>query len=177
MDTYKQVLPYLRNIVPKWNSVKTTDLNADKHVAHKFFIDTMRNSLQSKKLLRTLIFDYEKSLIEDDDDEESDDQASNPHVTPGEPEVEAVCNPTSDTPNPELKQANTAKVESPKSEATKPSKMLVGAKRSFEETTNKAEDEAISKKIRAELDHLSNLHAEMMDKYQIFVGAHDAWEC
>ena len=31
-------------------------------------------------------------------------------------------------------------------------------------------------KLSDEYDEVLNLHAEMMEKYDLFLGAHDAWE-
>ena len=100
MDTYKAVLPYLSNIVPKWNTVKTNELNPLKHKAHQSYMDTIRNTLKSRKQLKTLLLDYEKSLIEDEEEDESDHQAPDHSVTPGEPEAE-VDTKEVDTPKPD----------------------------------------------------------------------------
>ena len=54
METYRQVLAYLGPINKKWKMVTCDNLNA-KWSAHKYYIDTLKNTLASKKELKSLV--------------------------------------------------------------------------------------------------------------------------
>lgn len=175
METYKQVLPYLQDIVPKWSRVRTNGLNGEKHKAHQFYMDTIRNTLKSSRQLRRLILEYEKSLLEEEDDEDSDVQLPETKAAAADPKEAAAIELVMETPNPDDELANTNKPKDASEDGTMPEVKLVGSKRSFSQVSE-PKDISSAEKIVAELDHLNNLHDEMMDKYDRFVGAYEAWE-
>ena len=61
METYRQVLVHLWPINERWKSVTYANLAA-KYAAHRYYIDTLKNTLGSKKELKTMIETKVKEL-------------------------------------------------------------------------------------------------------------------
>ena len=131
-------------------------------------MDTVRN-------LKTLILDYERSLIEDCEDDDSDDHSPEVKAPSTEPKVSAAVELVMETPNPDDELASTSKPKEVKDDGIMPEVKLVGSKRGFSQMSE-AKEPSAAERIVADLDHLCFLHDEMMEKYERFVEAHEAWD-